>query len=201
MVNFLHTQGWRNAVAIYVRPLTEAEMTALRKALRSPNAHGQRRARVILWSSQKHKAPAIAQRLVVHDHTVRRCLKAFNQEGLSSLYPTPQPGPPLSFDDRVADSLIHILHQPPTTYGLGTAVWTLKDAKKVAEGIGLVDSIAKESIRQILRRKGHSWKRAKGWIVSPDPNYLARKKEARPVGEEGAHGARYRRGCMRTKPG
>ena len=93
-------------MAIYVRPLTEEEVTVLKKALRSQNALTQRRARITLWS----------------------------REGLESLSPRPRPGPPAAFCAEVADGFIHLLHQPPTAFGLETAVWSLKGIAKHPPG-------------------------------------------------------------------
>src|SRR5947209_1395690 len=39
--------------------------------------------------------------------------------------------------------------------------------------------VSGESVRRALKRLGKSWKRAKHWITSPDPQYPTRKKRTR----------------------
>jgi hypothetical protein len=38
--------------------------------------------------------------------------------------------------------------------------------------------VSGESVRRALKRLGKSWKRAKHWITSPDPQYLLKKTPA-----------------------
>jgi hypothetical protein len=35
--------------------------------------------------------------------------------------------------------------------------------------------VSDESVRRLIKRLGLTWKRAKHWITSPDPQYLVKK--------------------------
>jgi len=62
-------------------------------------------------------------------------------------------------------------------------VWTLQLVADVSLEQGLIgERVTDETIRNVLKRLGVNWKRAKKWITSPDPEY-ARKKQSRPADE------------------
>jgi transposase len=68
------------------------------------------------------------------------------------------------------------LHRSPRDFGLDTSVWTLSLAAQISFQQGLTPRLVSgESVRRALKRLGKSWKRAKHWITSPDPQYLLKK--------------------------
>src|SRR5690349_386941 len=76
---------WVMRPPIYVRPLAEAEFSALERGLRSPDAYTLRRCQVLLASAHAERAPDIARALHCGDQTVRNAIHEFNAHGLSSL--------------------------------------------------------------------------------------------------------------------
>jgi hypothetical protein len=69
-----------------------------------------------------------------------------------------------------------ILHQSPRTFGKAQSHWTLKLLAAVCHEQGLSDRpLSPPTLLDAVVRLGATWKRAKHWIVSPDPAY-ARKK-------------------------
>ena len=70
-----------------------------------------------------------------------------------------------------------ILRRGPAEYGGDDGRWTLEQAAlALARELGL-ESVSTETVRLLLKRRHHSWQRAKERIRSPDPRY-ARKKVA-----------------------
>jgi hypothetical protein len=58
-------------------------------------------------------------------------------------------------------------------------VWTLALAAAVSCAKGLTaEQVSGETIRATLARLGVRWRRAKRWIVSPDPAYARKKASA-----------------------
>ena len=81
-----------------------------------------------------------------------------------------------AFTADQAEQLRALLHRSPRTFGRPTSVWTLGLAAQVSFEQGLSpERVSGETIRATLKRLGMGWKRAKRWLVSPDPTY-ARKK-------------------------
>jgi hypothetical protein len=72
-----------------------------------------------------------------------------------------------------------LLHRSPRPFGRGTSLWTLDLAAAVAHEQGLTATrVSGETIRATLARRGVGWKRAKRWLVSPDPAYRRKKGPA-----------------------
>jgi transposase len=135
----------------------------------------------LLASAAGQRAPEIAHNLHCNDQTVRNALYAFNARGLAAL--TPGSSRPhtihRAFDDVSAERLRALLHQSPRTFGKRTSLWTLDLAAEVAFEEGLTATqVSGETIRETLKRLKVSWRRAKRWITSPDPAYVAKKTDA-----------------------
>jgi hypothetical protein len=78
-----------------------------------------------------------------------------------------------------AEQLRALLHRSPRDFGHPTSLWTLDLAAEVGCAQGLTPRVVSgEAIRQTLLRLGISWKRAKQWITSPDPEYARKKADA-----------------------
>ena len=166
---------------IFVRPLTDAERTAVTAGLRSKDSFVLRRCQILLASARGERAPRIAEQVGCDDQTVLDALHAFNARGLPALHQgssrAHHPRPP-AFPGERAEQLRALLHRSPREFGHPTSLWTLELAAAVSGAQGLTATqVSGETIRLTLKRLGIGWKRAKQWITSPDPEYV-RKKEA-----------------------
>jgi transposase len=161
-----------------VRPPTDAERQALEAGLRSPAAVTPRRAQIVLASARGAHTPAIAAMLGCSDRTVRDAIHAFNDRGVAALTPgshRPRTVRP-AFDPAGADRLRDLLHRSPRDFGHPTSLWTLELAAQTAHAEGLTAArVTGETVRATLARLGIAWRRAKGWITSPDPAYERKK--------------------------
>jgi transposase len=166
---------------IFIRPLTDDERQALERGLRSKDAFVLRRCQMLLASARGERAPHIAHELGCDDQTVLDALHACNERGLDALqhgssvphttYPT--------FTPEAAERLRALLHRSPRTFGHPTSLWTLDLAAQVSFQQGLTEREESfETIRQTLRKLGVQWKRAKGWITSPDRGSRRKKANA-----------------------
>jgi transposase len=167
---------------IYVRPLTDAERTAVTAGLRSKDTFVLRRCQILLASARGERAQRIAEQVGCDDQTVLDALHAFNAHGLGALqkgssrahHPRPQ-----AFPGAQAEQLRALLHRSPRAFGHATSLWTLQLAAEVSCAQGLTATqVSGETIRLTLKRLGIGWKRAKQWITSPDPEYVRKKGAA-----------------------
>ena len=168
---------WMNP--LYVRPLTDPERAALRGGLRSPDAFTLRRCQILLASADGQRPSQIAAALGCAVQTVRDALRAFHAEGLACLQAKPKtPNAVLAAWPKERDEdLRALLHQSPRSFGKPTSLWTLPVAARVCHEQGWTERVLSgEAIRLVLRRLGVGWKRAKHWLVSPDPAYARKKK-------------------------
>ena len=163
---------------LFVRPLTEPERAALREGLRSPDAFTLRRCQALLQSEQGRRPSAIAGALGCSSQSVRDAIKAFAAEGTACLRQKstrPKTIHAAWPKERDAD-LRALLHQSPRNLGKPTSLWTLQLAAEVCFEKGwTARRLSGEAIRQALKRLGVGWKRAKHWLVSPDPLYASKK--------------------------
>jgi transposase len=166
---------------LFVRPLTAAEGLALRQGLRSADAFTLRRCQVLLASGQGQRPSQIATALGCGTQTVRDALHAFAREGLGCLHAkskAPKTVHAAWPKERDGD-LRALLHQSPRTLGKLTSLWTLPLAAQVCYEKGWTRRrLSGEAIRLALQRLGVGWKRAKHWLVSPDPEYARKKNSA-----------------------
>jgi transposase len=164
---------------LFVRPLADSELAVLRQGLRSPDAFTLRRCQILLHSHQGRRPSQIAAALGCTAQTVRDALRAFVQRGLDCLQPLPKTPRTIHavWSPDHDDDLRALLHQSPRTFGKSTSLWTLPLAAQVCYEKGwTARPLSGEAIRLTLKRLGVGWKRAKHWLVSPDPEYARKKK-------------------------
>jgi transposase len=163
---------------MFVRPLLPEEREALEQGLRSRSAFVVRRCQCLLQSAAGLTPRQIESQLGWTDQTVRNAIRAFHHEGLGCLVEKssrPKTVQKLLGETQLA-GLKELLHQSPRDFKLPTSLWTLEGVAVVCAQQGLTPTVVSdETIRDAVRRLKVSWKRAKRWLESPDPEY-ARKK-------------------------
>ena len=76
------------------------------------------------------------------------------------------------------EQLKTLLHTSPRNLGKKRSTWTLGLLVTVCVERGVTEQkVSVETIRQALKTMGVSWKRAKNWITSPDPQYQLKKSQ------------------------
>ena len=142
--------------AKYVVSLSEEErgqLVELTRRGKSP-VRKVKRARILLKSSEGLTDSAVAEAVETSPSSVFRVRKRFVEEGLEqALNERPRSGHPFKLDERQEAHLIAIAcSQAPE----GHERWTLRLlADKVVE-LELVDSIGKETVRQVLKKTNSS---------------------------------------------
>jgi transposase len=163
---------------LYVRPLSDAERDALKAGMRSSHAFTLRRSQILLASARDDTPPAIARQLGCASQTVRNTIRAFNERALGALQERSHRNHTshATFDAAGLEQLQALAHRSPRDFGHPTSIWTLELLAEESFQQGLTTHrVSDETIRVAITRLGRSWKRAKRWITSPDPEY-ARKK-------------------------
>jgi transposase len=166
---------------IFIRPLTEDEQRQIQAGWRSSEAFVLRRCQILLASARGERAPAIARQLGCDDQTVRTVIHGFNASGLAVLQAGSWRPHRLrtTFSEEAAQRLKDLLHRSPRDFGQERSRWTLHLAAQVSFEQGIISSpVSDESVRRALKRLKTTWKRAKHWMTSPDPQYLLKKTPA-----------------------
>lgn len=164
-----------------VRELTEEERQSLTRGLRSSKPYTVRRSQIILSSARGETAPRIAEFLGCDEQTVRNAIVAFNKRGVAVLEMRsrrPKTSRPI-YSQEGLEKLKTLLHRSPRDFGKETSIWTLELAAEVSFAEGITSrQVSDDCVRHALKRLKVSWKRAKHWITSPDPEYERKKSLA-----------------------
>jgi transposase len=163
---------------IYLRQLTSEECQQLEAGLHSPDAFTLRRCQILLASGRGQRPAQIARQLSCATQSVRNAIHAFHRRGLAAVHAQSR-RPKRTRLVLDAEPLRALLHERPRVFGKPRSTWTLRLAAEVCWERGLTPSqVSIETIRQALKRLGVSWRRAKRWITSPDPQYALKKSSA-----------------------
>jgi hypothetical protein len=167
-----------NKARTFIRSLTVEEQQALQRGRKSADAFTVRRCQILLASADGLGPAAIGRIVGCTAQAVRDALRAFAADGLGCLtaksHARQDPG--RVWDRRRDDDLQDLLHHRPREFGKPTSLWTLALVAEVCYQKGWTPRVLSvEAIRQVLRRLGVGWQRAKHWITSPDPQYAKKK--------------------------
>lgn len=163
---------------IFVREINEAEKQALEKACRATDACEMKRAQILLASSQGLTTTAIEKRFGYSAEYARQMIHRFNRQGIDCL-PRKSSAPLTAaaiIDAGKCEQIKQLMHRSPRVYGKAGSLWTLTLVAEVLSEEGATPRrMGNETIRAAMKKNGISWKRAKAWITSPDPNYELKK--------------------------
>jgi transposase len=162
-------------MALQSRTLTPEERPQVEKLVRSSDAVTHRRARIVLLFTDGKTVAEIASATGLGERSVRNTLRRFGQEGMASLPRRKPPGASRRLDEGGRAALVELLHTPPSAFGIESAFWTAGELAQVAKERQLAEKLSADTVRREIRRAGKSWKRAKRWTTSPDPDYQRKK--------------------------
>jgi transposase len=157
------------------REIDEKSLSELRRAARSSgNSAVMLRARAVLAFFDGASYLEIKSRMGLAGTTVAKWMGRFREQGVEGLRGEPLGPRSAPQREQVLAWLPQVIHQPPRSLGLREDRWTLRALQQVCqEQTGQRHSL--ESIRVALHRLGHSWKRAKQTITSPDAEYEGKR--------------------------
>jgi hypothetical protein len=135
----------------------------------------------VFASAAGQKPTAIATALPCAPQTVRHAIHAFDERGLACLQRgsnVPISGEPVLNAEK-REHVRALLHQSPRNFGKPASVWPLKLLAEVCHEQGLSPTtLSLPTMLDAIVRLDVNWKRAKHWIVSPDPAYALQKSNA-----------------------
>jgi transposase len=167
---------------VFVRPLAQAEATALKsRAKKAKHFATRERAAILLASNVGNSVPQIASMWMTDESHVRKVIHDCNERGMASLDPDYRGGRPRRITDEQRKRIVAVAGARPDTRGAALARWSLP---------GLADHLAEQRIVEISAAHpsrvpadgGVSFQRTRTWKAGPDPDYeikTARVRELR----------------------
>lgn len=137
----------------YIVDLSEGEREQLLQLIRKGTGSARKlaRARVLLKADEGLSDERVAQALHLGSATVGRVRQRFVEEGLeSALTERPRPGQRLKLTGKQAAHLIAVACSTPPE---GHARWTLGLLADQVVELGFAQSMARETVRQILKKQ------------------------------------------------
>lgn len=161
-----------------VRPFYHQEQTLLQglRAATSLPASLRDRAQIILLAAAGVPRWEIADQLGSTSDTVKKWCDRFNAEGVLGLFDRPRSGAPRLLSVQEVLQVVEAATSSPADLGLPFPTWTLSALRRYLREAHAI-TLSREGLRQLLARHGLSWKKAKSWQQSNDPNF-AELKEA-----------------------
>jgi transposase len=137
---------------LFVRPVSMTEGQRLQRIGRTAKDPVKlRRAIVVLMSAQGQSAPDIAHLLDCSQEYVRQVIHDFNDIGFRALDPKWSGGRPKTISEQARRQIRVIARCCPRDLGLPFSAWSLSKLAEHLAAAGVVTSISRETIRQILR--------------------------------------------------
>lgn len=159
-----------------VRPFYHQEQSLLQGLVTATSlpASLRDRARMLLLAAEGLSRWEIAAQLGYTTDTVRKWTDRFSAEGLLGLFDRPRSGAPRLLTVEAVLEVVQAATTCPADLGLPFASWTLSKLRRyLREQHQMV--LSREGLRQVLARHGLSWKKAKSWQNSRDPNFAELK--------------------------
>ncbi len=165
-----------------VRDFTTEEKRVITKLARSQTASARlvERAKILLLGSEGQTVPQIAKRMGLHEKTVRKWFKRFEQEGLAGLEDAPRSGAPSRYTAENTARVLQAARTRPSELGLSYASWTFdRLAAYVKEQLGL--PMKKTRIFEILQEEGLRWRKQETWFGERlDPEFVEKRGSSKP---------------------
>ena len=162
-----------------VRALSAAERQALARGLESADGFTVRRSQIVLAGAAGDGPAAIGRAVGLTAQAVRDAIRAFHADGPGCLTRKPPvaKAPAAAWSRAHDGDLKGLLHRRPREFGKPTTLWAPAVVADVCHARGGTPRVlTAEGMRQVLKRLGVGWKRAKHWITSPDPDSAKRKR-------------------------
>ena len=135
----------------YIVDLTAEERTVLEQLLHKgkSNARKLTRARILLHAAEGETEAEIATALTVGVATVERTRQRFVEANLEALHDRPRPGGQCKLSGKQEAHLIAVACTPAPE---GHTRWTLQLLAEQVVTLGFAQSIARETVRQVLKK-------------------------------------------------
>ena len=135
----------------YVVDLTAEERTTLEQLLQKGKSRARKltRARILLQADEGQTDEEIATALAVGVATVERTRQRFVEANLEALNELPRPGGQCKLSGKQEAHLIAVACTPAPS---GHTRWTLQLLAEQVVALGFAESIARETVRQVLKK-------------------------------------------------
>lgn len=158
-----------------VRALPPEALEELRAASKNRKNPGYaRRARGVLMFAEGRRYAYICEALSVSKEAVRLWLRSYEANGVAGLADQPRPPRARTKSKQIEEVVEEIIHRPPSEFGFDRSTWSLESiCEYVLSSRGV--RVGLQTVWEVISEQGYRWRRAKHSVISPDPEYQAKK--------------------------
>jgi transposase len=157
-------------------PLTEDEKKKLEAHKAGNHVYRKKRATAILMANDNLSMLEIVMELDCHVGTVYDWLRKFREKGVDFVLAKKDFSKNNEELKERTDRLIRILRQSPHDYNINRTTWIQKDLVRVYEK-EYGKTLSGATIRLALKKANHTWKSARSFVPTPDPEYRQKTKK------------------------
>ncbi len=160
---------------VRVRSLSAAEAAELQQVVGNETEGRLLRRALMVWLSHLGGSVAEISRVVCRERqAVIRAIHRYEAAGVTGLADQPRAGRPRQVPADAVEQLKDLVVKSPHLLGYGQNNWTLALLQEELAARWQV-TLSHEHVRRLLRRGGVSFRRPKLHLVSPDPEYDAKR--------------------------
>lgn len=163
----------------------QTDLVELRRFARNRSlVRSSERARAVALVAEGRTRAEVASILDRNAHSVGAWVARYQQRGIEGLIDAEKSGRPRVLREADVEFLLDAVRRSPQQFGLKRADWrcnALADLIERERGVKVSD----ERVRQVLKKNGITFSRAKIHVVSPDPEYAKKKSPSSAASERG----------------
>jgi len=141
----------------------------LNQRIHSEALRHRNRAIAIFANHRNIPINSIANILGCQRNTIRSYFNKFNIGGIERLFNFSRKKIKKFEEPKYIETVFKILHSPPSVYGYNRTTWRMEDLYRTLAKEG--HSLSKPYIRQIIKKAGYRFLKAKKVLTSTDPQY------------------------------
>lgn len=158
--------------SVFVTDLTPDEAQRLKRLSRRSKVFATRqRAQILLASDSAMSARQIADVLLTDENQVRRVIREFNSDGMTSLHPPTRGGRPRRIDEEIRERIRDIALSRPCDLGEPGTRWSLRRMRRYLIAAKVVEHISVVHLGEVLASLNITAQATRTWKVSTDPLY------------------------------
>lgn len=157
--------------SIFVRKLTQDELSKLNKGRHSSKSFEKDRANIILLSAEGKNVNEICKSLTKNRKTVTTAIKAFEAMGINALIRKKPKGAEPKFTAEQRATITQVATTDPRKLGQHFTTWSLRKLQVYLVSENVINRISIGTIRNILRSQKIRYIPSKRWQYSNDPEF------------------------------
>ena len=183
----LHGQEWLRRLTFGLLKIDEVrkdlgdipQLQRIMTTIRNGSHYNRMKAIALFGHLNAIKKATICDFTGMNKSFVDKNLKIYHEGGVEALFASPKGHPMLSDSEDLRRAVFKILHSPPRDHGINRTSWTMQALREAMRNDK--HPACAGVVREILRKAGYNWRKARTVLTSKDPDYREKISRIRNV--------------------